>query len=181
MIKNAIKHIVLVLRHKWYVFIYCCRLGMPFRGFMHDWSKFSVTELFESIKYYQGDRSPIGACKRDTGYSKAWLHHKGRNKHHPEYWYDEQAPNSTPMIPYKYVAEMICDKLSASKIYNGKNWTNSSEIEYWLKEKNITKINENISKMLTEVFLQVERQGINKTLKRKNIKNLYNKYCKQNA
>ena len=68
MIKNVIKHIKLVTKHKWYVFIFCCKIGMPIRGFMHDMSKFSPTEFFESIKYYQGDRSPIGACKRANGY-----------------------------------------------------------------------------------------------------------------
>lgn len=180
MIKNVIKHVKLVMKHKWYVFIFCCKIGMPYRGFMHDLSKFSPTEFLESIKYYQGDRSPIGACKRDKGYSKAWLHHKGRNKHHPEYWYDEQSPNSTPIIPYKYVAEMICDKLSASKVYNGKNWTNSSELEYWLEERHKTKINKNVEEMLIEVYTQVADNGINATLKKKNIKALYKKHCEDN-
>ena len=177
MIKKTIKHIVLVMRHKWYVFIFCCKLGMPYRGFMHDWSKFSPTEFFESIRYYKGTYSPITECKRQNGYSKAWLHHKGRNKHHPEYWYDEHATDQTPMIPYKYVAEMICDKLSASKIYNGKKWTLSSELEYWEKEKLKTYLNDNIKEMLTAVFTQVAEQGINKTLKRKNIKKFYKEYC----
>ena len=180
MIKNIIKHVKLVLKHKWYVFVFCCKIGIPFRGFMHDWSKFTPTEFLESIKYYQGDRSPIGACKRNLGYSKAWLHHKGRNKHHPEYWYDGQAPNQTPIIPYKYTAEMICDKLSASKVYNGKNWTNRSELEYWLEERHKTKINKNIEEMLTEVFTQVAENGINATLKKKNIKALYKKHCEGN-
>ena len=180
MLKNAVKHISLVMRHKWYVFIFCCKIGMPFRGFMHDWSKFSPTELFESIKYYKGTYSPITECKKHNGYSNAWLHHKGRNRHHPEYWYDESATNPTPMIPYKYVAEMICDKLSACKIYNGKNWTVKSEAEYWEKEKLKTKLNPNILEMLTEVFDQVANEGINKTLKRKNIKALYQKHCEGN-
>lgn len=177
MLKGAIKHTSLVLRHKWYVFIFCSKIGMPFRGFKHDFSKFTPTEFLESIKYYKGTYSPITECKRQTGYSKAWLHHKGRNKHHPEYWYDSHATVQTPMIPYKYVAEMICDKLSASKIYNGKNWTLRSELEYWEKEKLKTEINENVSNMLTEVFTQVAENGINKTLKRKNIKSLYKKHC----
>ena len=177
MIKNIIKHIALVMKHKWYVFKFCCRLGLPYRGFMHDWSKFSPTEFLESIKYYKGTCSPIKECKRQNGYSEAWLHHKGRNKHHSEYWYDDRAPIQTPIMPYKYVAEMICDKLSASIVYGGKNWTNSSQIEYWKKEKLKTKINENVSDMLTEVFEQVAEQGINKTLTRKNIKELYKKYC----
>lgn len=177
--KNAIKHIVLVMRHKWYVFIFCCKIGMPIRGFLHDWSKFSPTEFFESIKYYKGTYSPITECKKQNGYSKAWLHHKGRNKHHPEYWYDEGAPEQTPMIPYKYVAEMICDKLSASKIYNGKKWTIKSEAEYWEKEKHKTKLNPKVSEMLTEVFNQVANNGVNSTLKKRNIKALYKKYCEE--
>lgn len=180
MVKNVVKHTVLVMRHKWYVFIFCCKIGIPFRGFMHDWSKFSPTEFFESIKYYKGTYSPITECKKQNGYSKAWLHHKGRNRHHPEYWYDEAATNQTPMIPYKYVAEMICDKLSASKIYNGKDWTLRSEAEYWAKEKYSTKLNQNVSEMLTEVFDQVAENGINATLKKKNIKALYKKHCEGN-
>ena len=39
-------------------------------------------------KYYQGNRSPNEIERREKGYSAAWLHHKGRNKHHLEYWID---------------------------------------------------------------------------------------------
>ena len=176
-IKGAIKHTTLIIRHKWYVFVFCTKIGMPIRGLMHDMSKFSPTEFLESIKYYKGTYSPITECKRKNGYSKAWLHHKGRNKHHPEYWFDRDAIVQTPMIPYKYVAEMICDKLSANKVYTGKKWTNRSELEYWQKERLNTKINEHISNMLTEVFEQVAENGINRTLKKKNIKALYKKHC----
>lgn len=177
MIKNVIKHFILITKHKLLVFKLCCKIGIPFRGFMHDWSKYSPTEFWESVKYYNGKRSPIWLCKEDIGYSKAWLHHKGRNKHHSEYWVDELAPDPTPIIPYKYIAEMICDKLSASITYNGKNWTNSSELEYWNKEKTQIRINKHVEEMLTEVFVQVANKGIDVTLKRKNIKKLYRKYC----
>ena len=177
MIKNIIKHIKLVLKHKWYVFIYCTKLGMPFRGLKHDMSKFSPIEFWESVKYYNGKKSPIVIAKIENGYSKAWLHHKGRNKHHPEYWVDINAPKKTPIIPYKYVAEMICDKLAASKVYNGKNWTKSSEIEYWNIEKNKIELNKHIEEMLTEVFEKVAEKGIEPVLTKKNIKVLYNKHC----
>ena len=177
MLKKAIKHIKLVSKHKWYVFIYCTRLGLPIRGLMHDMSKFSPTEFWESIKYYDGTISPITVCKRANGYSKAWLHHKGRNKHHTEYWVDSNAPVQTPIIPYKYVAEMICDKLSASKVYNGKQWTKKSEIEYWNREKTRVQVNENVERMLTEVFEQVAEKGIEPVLTKANIKNLYKKHC----
>ena len=86
LLKNAVKHTILVTKHKWLVFKFCCKLGMPIRGLMHDLSKFSFEEFSESIKYYNGKISPITGCKKDKGYSKAWLHHKGRNKHHDSYW-----------------------------------------------------------------------------------------------
>lgn len=177
MIKNILKHTKLVLKHKWLVFKFCTKIGIPFRGLKHDLSKFSPIEFWESIKYYNGKRSPITLCKQENGYSKAWLHHKGRNKHHAEYWYDINAPEQTPVIPYKYVAEMVCDKLSASIIYNGKDWTNRSELEYWEKERERIKINKKVSDMLTEVFEQVAEYGIDKVVTKKNLKELYKKYC----
>ena len=177
MIKNIFKHIKLVLKHKWLVFKFCTKIGMPFRGLKHDLSKFSPIEFWESIKYYNGKRSPITICKQKNGYSKAWLHHKGRNKHHPEYWYDVSASEQTPVIPYKYVAEMVCDKLSASITYCGKDWTNRSLLEYWKKERENVKINKKVSDMLTEVFEQVAEYGIDKIVTKKNLRELYKKYC----
>jgi len=177
-VKNVFKHIKLVLKHKYKVFIFCCKIGMPFRGFMHDWSKFSPTEFWESVKYYNGKRSPIALAKENSGYSKAWLHHKGRNKHHYEYWYDYRAPEPTPIMPYKYTAEMICDKLSASMTYKGKEWTNKEPLEYWKnKEVETAKINPKIKSMLTEVFEKVAEKGIDKVITKKNLKELYKKHC----
>ena len=76
-VKNIYSHLRLVLQHKWRVFINCAKCGLPWRGFMHDMSKFSPIEFFESAKYFQGNRSPITASRQDIGYSEAWLHHKG--------------------------------------------------------------------------------------------------------
>lgn len=176
-LKNAIKHIKLVTKHKWLVFKFSLKVGIPFRGLVHDLSKFSLEEFWESAKYYDGKMSPITMCKRDIGYSRAWLHHKGRNKHHDSYWVDLNAPEVAPIIPYKYMLEMICDKLSASITYNGKKWTNSSEYDYWQIEKTRTIMNPKCEHFLTEVFTQVKDNGIDKTLKKKNIKELYKKYC----
>ena len=63
---KIINHIVLVTKHKWLVFKFCCKIGLPWRGFMHDWSKFSPTEFWESVKYYNGSMSPILFAKRKT-------------------------------------------------------------------------------------------------------------------
>ena len=148
---------------------------------MHDFSKFSPTEFIESIKYYNGTHSPILEAKKDLGYSKAWLHHKGRNKHHYEYWIDNAAPNPTPIMPYKYAVEMICDKLAAGMTYEGKKWTKEYELEYWKKEMNVEKSKMNIAmkEFITEVLTQVANNGIDNTLTKKNIKQIYKKYCDQ--
>ncbi len=177
---NAIKHFCLITKHKWVVFKLCLRLGMPIRGLIHDLSKYSPTEFFESIKYYNGKKSPIVECKRINGYSKAWLHHKGRNRHHHEYWVDLSVLPNIPIMPYKYAAEMICDRIAAGIIYNGKDWKQSNPLEYWNKQTDKTKINEKTANLLTEVFTQISRDGINKVMTRKNIKSLYNKYCIEN-
>lgn len=175
--KNAIKHFKLITHHKWVVFKLCCKIGIPWRGVLHDLSKYSPTEFRESVKYYVGSYSPIKEAKNQKGYSEAWLHHKGRNKHHTEYWVDHNAPDVTPIIPYKYAAEMICDKLAAGIVYQGKNWTKEYQLSYWKKEREKVEVNPKIEKFITEVTIQVAKDGINKTLTKKNIKNLYKKYC----
>ena len=177
MIKNFFKHLHLINKHRWTVFRLSIKAGIPFRGLIHDLSKYSPTEFWESVKYYNGTHSPIVEARLKKGYSEAWLHHKGRNKHHLEYWYDSQAKEPSPIIPYKYVAEMVCDKLAAGIVYNGKNWTWYTQKEYWEKNKDKEFSNERIKNLLTEVFEQVSVTGIDKTITSKNLKSLYQKYC----
>lgn len=176
MLKKIIGHFCTITHHKWIVFKLCIRAGIPWRGFMHDWSKYAPTEFWESVKYYTGKRSPIYYCKEENGYSKAWLHHKGRNKHHYEYWYDYAAPEQTPVIPYKYTVEMICDTLAAGIVYKGKEWTNLSQKEYWERTKYLAKINPKIFDLLTDVYNQVAKKGIKEVVNKKTLKNLYKKY-----
>ncbi len=176
-LKNVIKHFNLITYHKWIVFKLCCKIGEPWRGLVHDLSKYSITEFREGVKYYAGDHSPITEEKKKRGYSTAWLHHKGRNKHHTEYWVDHMAPDSTPVIPYKYAAEMICDKLAAGIVYQGEKWTQEYQLSYWEKEKERLEMNPRIQEFVTSVLTQVAKQGIDKTLTKKNIKNLYTKCC----
>ena len=176
---NIVKHFNLVTHHKWVVFKLCCKVGEPWRGFMHDISKYSPTEFNESVKYYVGTHSPIIEANKDKGYSAAWLHHKGRNKHHPEYWVDNTAPNQTPIIPYQYAVEMVCDKIAAGIIYEGKKWTKEYELEYWKKEKNDIVMNENIKEFITAILEELAENGIDKTLTKKNIREKYKKYCEE--
>ena len=174
---KVFKHIKLVMKHKWVVFKLCCKIGIPLRGFLHDWSKFSPTEFLESIKYYTGYRSPISMCKAKKGYSSAWLHHKGRNKHHPEYWIDMSLPEKTVIMPYKYAAEMICDKMAAGIVYQGDKWTKDWQISYYMNEREKSLIHPQVDKFMIAVFTEVSKNGIDQTLTKQNIKKLYEKYC----
>ena len=180
-IGKIFKHFILIIKHKYIIFKLCCKAGIPWRGLVHDLSKFSPTEFFESAKYYVGNHSPITERKKDVGYSDAWLHHKGRNKHHHEYWVDEQASIKTPVIPYKYAVEMVCDKMAAGIVYKKKEWYKEYQLEYWHREskKFETQINAKTKEFITQVFIQVAKEGINKTYTKKNMKNLYTKYCKE--
>ena len=139
-LKNVIKHFGLITHHKWVVFKLCCKIGAPWRGLVHDMSKYSPTEFIESSKYYTGKHSPISEAKRENGYSKAWLHHKGRNKHHYEHWVDYSLDDShvimgAPM-PRKYIAEMVMDSISASRTYMGDAYTCQAPLQYYLNSKN---------------------------------------------
>ena len=176
-LKNIVGHFMVITRHRWVVFKLCCKVGQPWRGLVHDLSKYSPTEFWEGVKYFNGKHSPITDCKKTEGYSKAWLHHKGRNKHHTDYWVDLSAPDKTPIIPYQYVAEMLCDKLAAGMVYKGKDWTKEYELDYWLNERDKTLVNDQVEALITEFLTQVSKDGIDKVLTKKNVKALYKKYC----
>ena len=128
-------HFNTVMRHKLQVMKNCFRCGLYIQGIMHDMSKFSPEEFIPGVLYYQGSRSPNNAEREDKGLSYAWVHHKGRNKHHYEYWtdYSPKVKKGTLIgvsMPRKYVAEMFCDRVGASKVYNGKNYSDAFPLAY---------------------------------------------------
>lgn len=126
-IKNIGKHFRTITEHKVLVMKECFKLGLYRQGLLHDLSKYSFSEFWTGVKYYQGNRSPNAAEREELGYSAAWLHHKGRNKHHFEYWIDFSADRSKGLVgnkmPLTYVAEMVCDRIAACKVYRGRIMT----------------------------------------------------------
>lgn len=131
---RIIKHFCTITKHKFLVTKYCFKVSLYKQGILHDLSKYSPIEFFSGVKYYQGFRSPIDAEKEEVGYSKAWLHHKGINKHHWEYWYDNSKDGYIPLeMPLNYIIEMICDRISACKVYMKENYNDSSAYEYFIK------------------------------------------------
>lgn len=174
MIRKFFGHLHTINKHRFYVFILCCKAGFPFRGLVHDLSKYSFVEFFEGVKYYtDGKKSPILSAKRTDGYSKAWLHHKGRNKHHSEYWFDYAAPLKAPVIPFKYCVEMICDRIAACKIYEGKKYTTMSPYYYWNKTRDNEILNRHIQYFITEVLELFGAYGEKVVLNKKYLYKIY--------
>ena len=158
MLKNVWKHFKKICVHKWWVFYYCYKAGIPWRGFMHDWSKFSPTEFRESVRFYQGTSSPIDAAKKEQGYSMAWQHHKGRNPHHYEYWTDNYDKGTTNIVmPYKYAVEMFCDYIGAARAYMGKDFSWGKEYEWWQKKKEIAFMHPKTKAFMDQLLLDACR------------------------
>ena len=175
-IKNLFSHLALVMRHKQRVLINCAKCGITWRGLVHDLSKFTPTEFFESVRYYDGHRSPIGVCRRETGMSHAWLHHKGRNKHHIEYWLDPEC-KIQPMMPYEYAVECVCDKLAATRVYAGKNYSSDLPLKHWLLHGNKVEGNPKTMAFIESVFVDVEKHGEGYVLNKKYMKAKYLEVC----
>lgn len=177
MLKKMWLHFKLITKHKWIVFRLCSKVGLIWRGLVHDLSKYSPTEFLESSKYYVGYKSPIQVAREDRVYSLAWLHHKGRNKHHEEYWYDFNAPIKAPVIPYKYTVEMLCDNLAAGIVYKGKDFTNDYPLWYWKNKKNKNVFHPKMVEFFDDIFEEISKNGIDAVLKKEILKEKYNKYC----
>lgn len=186
-IKNTLKHFAKICKHKWWVFYYCCKAGIPWRGIKHDMSKFSPTEFWESVRYYQGSRSPIDACKEENGVSKAWLHHKGRNRHHYEFFIDNLDSGGTALqMPFEDALELICDYLGAARAYLGKEFSFQKEWEWWLNKSNKPLLMHPHTKAfisLTLWHLQDNEPQFGKSvlylLKKENMKRYYNNAYEQ--
>lgn len=132
------QHFLTITRHKLLVMDGCFRVGLIRQGLAHDLSKYSFTEFWNGAKYFQGKRSPNAAEREDKGYSEAWMHHKGRNRHHYEYWSDMnmQTRQYEPVpVPRKYLVEMVMDRRAACMVYQGGTYTQRSPLTYYLDSR----------------------------------------------
>ena len=161
---KILKHFMTVTRHKIQVMKGCFRVGLYKQGLLHDMSKYSPAEFWIGVKYYQGNRSPNNAEREALGYSSAWLHHKGRNKHHYEYWIDystKAIPGGmapAPM-PDKYVVEMLMDRIAACKIYNGSAYTQKDALAYYLRGKEKAPMHEETKELLERLLTMLANEG----------------------
>ena len=140
------EHFQTITYHRKLVREGCFKVGLYWQGLTHDLSKFSPTEFLVGAKYYQGDRSPNNAEKEAKGYSSSWLHHKGRNKHHFEYWMDYTMPGTSDKVlegvkmPVRYVVEMFIDRIAACKVYQKDAYTDASPLAYHERSKRVKEI-----------------------------------------
>lgn len=159
---NIKKHFTTVTRHRNEVIKNCARAGILVQGLRHDLSKYSPSEFISSCKYYQGTRSPNEAEREDKGYSEAWMHHKGRNRHHFEYWtdYNPETRRMEPVkMPMRYVIEMFCDRVAASKIYMGDSYNDAAPLVYFERGRATRSIHPKTSRLLEFLLTMLAEKG----------------------
>lgn len=165
---NIFRHFHTITKHRHAVIRNCFYSGIVFQGLLHDLSKYSPSEFWVGARYYQGFRSPNEGERDAYGYSKAWMHHKGRNKHHFEYWtdYSKESHQLEPVpMPTRYVIEMFCDRMAASKIYLKENYTNSSPLEYFRNRKHARRIHPETSALLEKLLVMLSEKGEKETFR----------------
>ncbi|MBR1743849.1 MAG: catalase [Lachnospiraceae bacterium] len=157
-------HLGTILHHKKLVRHYLFRAGLYKQGIMHDWSKYSPVEFWAGVKYYQGGvKSPNHKEKHAKGYSSAWLHHKGRNRHHYEYWIDFSEKPLDGLqgmkMPDRYIVEMFCDRIAASKNYNRDTYDDSFPLRYYEKNKIYYVMHPHTKELLEKLLHLLADQG----------------------
>ncbi|NMA93866.1 MAG: catalase [Clostridiales bacterium] len=144
---------------------HCFKIGLYKQGLLHDLSKYSPSEFILGCRYYQGHRSPNDEERQQLGYSSAWLHHKGKNKHHFEYWIDypqhrvSDKPFAPVKMPLKYVAEMFCDRMAACKVYMGPAYNDAAPLEYQSKRRGRLFMHPETEEQLTEMLSVLAEKG----------------------
>lgn len=163
MIKAA-AHFRTITKHKMLVMKECFQVGLYRQGLLHDLSKYTWTEFRVGCRFYQGSQSPNNAERKAKDCSLAWLHHKGRNKHHYEYWVDYGLDGTKRLIgmrmPVKYVVEMFLDRIAACKVYKGSAYRDSDPLDYFRKGGTDDYVmHEETKKLLTGLLRMLAEKG----------------------
>ncbi|MBS4960669.1 MAG: catalase [Clostridiales bacterium] len=160
---KAWQHFLTITEHKWLVMKFCFSVGLYKQGLLHDMSKYSPTEFLVGAQYFQGNRSPNNAEREEKGYSSSWLHHKGRNKHHFEYWIDYSGKKELGLVgmrmPIKYVIEMFMDRVAACKIYQRENYNPTKPLEYYEKGYAAAYLHKDTARMLRFLLKKLADEG----------------------
>lgn len=167
---KAWKHLCTINHHKYLVMKGCFAVGLYKQGLLHDLSKYTPTEFLVGCRYYQGTMSPNNAEREARGYSSSWLHHKGRNKHHLEYWIDYGVPDRKDgkvahkglcgmKMPIRYVVEMYIDRVAASKNYQKDKYTDWSPWKYYSNGRQFHILHEDTRALLELLLMMLAVKG----------------------
>ena len=160
---KAWKHFCTITKHKLLVMKHCFRAGLYRQALLHDLSKYGYTEFHLGCKYYLGTESPHNGERRAYGYSLAWLHLIGRNKHHLVYWLDYSSNKGEGIVgmkmPKKYVVEMFLDRVCASKNYEKERYTDASAWAYYEKNRGGTMLHPDTRILLERLLLMLKEEG----------------------
>lgn len=166
---KAWNHLKTITHHKCLVMRHCFQVGLYKQGLLHDMSKISWSEFKIGCQYYQGNRSPNNAEREARGYSSAWLHHKGRNKHHYEYWIDYSLEKGKGLVgmkmPKKFVVEMVMDRIAASKTYRKDKYLDTDPLDYYKKGASFLVIHDDTRRLLEELLTMLAMEGEKKTFR----------------
>ena len=164
--KKILNHFLTVHKHRKIVRKLCFKCGLYWQGLTHDLSKYSPVEFWNGVKFYTGTKSPHYGERDTYGYSKAWLHHKGYNKHHAEYWQDIRPNGKTEPIdmPIEYLIEMVCDRVAASMVYLGDKHTDDAPLQYYQTHKDENQFNEETRTKLENLLYIIADYGTYQTL-----------------
>lgn len=161
-----ISHLKTITKHRHLVMKKCFKCGLYKQGLLHDLSKYSPQEM-RIYKYWTGKRSPIAVEKEKYGFSNAWLHHKGRNKHHLEYWLDNSNNGTIAYrMPKQYVVELICDRIAASQNYLGNKYDDSQPYLFNEKTKNEVLTHKETLEDIERALLYLKKNGEEKLLQK---------------
>lgn len=165
---HPVKHFITITKHRNLVMRYCFRVGLYRQGLCHDLSKYSLTEFIPGARYYNGHLSPNGFQRDAEGYSSAWMHHKGRNKHHFEYWTDvmkgQEGYQPVPM-PKKYLVESVMDRIAASKVYLGEKYYVGCELDYLEKSNEARMMHPATREALRQILTMLRDEGMDQTFR----------------
>ncbi len=160
---HPLAHFRTITKHRHLVMRHCRRAGIFWQGLFHDLSKYLPAEFLVGARFYtDGSRSPNENERQENGYSKAWLHHKGRNRHHFEYWtdYSPLTRRVEPLpMPDRYIVEMACDRIAASKIYMKDQYDDSAPLNYFLRGKATRAIHPETSDKLETILRLLAEEG----------------------
>jgi len=165
---QAWKHFKTITHHKLLVMQGCFRVGLIWQGITHDLSKYTPTEFLAGAKYFQGTRSPNAAEREDKGYSEAWMHHKGRNRHHYEYWTDlsrETRRYESVAMPRKYLVEMVMDRRAACMTYQGSAYTDASALTYFMNSTERSLMHPQTRRELEYILTMLRDRGEKETFR----------------